>query len=317
MAESESGPRRKVDLEVDGRTIEVRRPDKLLFPDSAITKLDLARYYAAVARWMLPHLEDRPLTLKRYPDGIAEDGFYQKEASTWFPEWIETVEMEKEGGLVRHVVCRGAAPLVYLATQATITFHVWLSRSDRPRRPDRMIFDLDPPTDIEDGSGEVDVAAVRRAAGGLRDLLADELGLHPYLMGSGSRGLHVGVAIERRYPYDFVRDFARDVATVLVARDPEHLTLETRKANRRGRIFVDVLRNGYAQTAVAPLSVRALPGAPVAMPLSWSQLRAFEPRGWGFDDALRQLRQRGDPIAAVVRSPSRLEKPRRSLDALL
>jgi bifunctional non-homologous end joining protein LigD len=159
-------------MRVDGRVIEVSRPEKVLFPNDGITKADLVDYHRRIAPVMVPHLRGRPLMLQRFPDGIAKKGFYQKEASGHFPDWVRRVELPKEGGTVNHVVCDDAATLVYLAGQACITPHVWTSRVDRLGRPDRMIIDLDPPGDRFD--------LVRRAARAARELL-EELGLVPFL----------------------------------------------------------------------------------------------------------------------------------------
>jgi bifunctional non-homologous end joining protein LigD len=187
----------------------------------------------------------------------------QKDVPDHFPDWVHRAELPKEGGTVRYVVCDDTATLVYLAGQACTTPHRFLSRTDRPDRPDRLVFDLDPPGD--------DFGLVREAARGMRALL-DELRLPSLLMATGSRGLHVVVPLDRREPFAVVRDFAHGVAETLAARDPDRLTTAARKSARGGRLYLDVQRNAYAQTAVAPYAVRALPGAPVAAPLSWADL---------------------------------------------
>ncbi|MEU4078921.1 ATP-dependent DNA ligase [Streptomyces venezuelae] len=245
------------------RTVEIRRPDKVLFPGDGLTKADLAAYYRTVAHRMLPHLRGRPLMLERHPDGIDGPAFMQKDVPDHFPDWVRRAELPKEGGTVTYVLCEDTATLLFLAGQACTTPHRFLSRADRPDRPDRLVFDLDP-------AGE-DFAPVREAALGLHRLL-DELELPSSLMTTGSRGLHVVVALDRRAPFDDVRAFARGVADVLASRHPDRFTTEARKSARRGRLYLDVQRNGYAQTAVVPYAVRARPGAPVAAPLAWSDL---------------------------------------------
>ncbi|MEU8434473.1 non-homologous end-joining DNA ligase [Streptomyces sp. NPDC029216] len=243
--------------------VEISRPDKVLFPGDGITKDDLAGYYRTVARRMLPHLRGRPLMLERHPDGTDGPAFMQKDVPDHFPDWIHRAELPKEGGTVTYVICDDTATLLYLADQACTTPHRFLSKADRPGHPDRLVFDLDP-------AGE-DFTPVREAALGLHQLL-DELELPSLLMATGSRGLHVVVALDRRTPFDDVRDFARGVADVLAARHPDRFTTEARKKARRGRLYLDIGRNAYAQTAVAPYAVRARPGAPVAAPLAWSEL---------------------------------------------
>ncbi|MGA5822839.1 non-homologous end-joining DNA ligase [Kitasatospora sp. NPDC094028] len=250
-------------LRVGGRTVELSRPDKVLFPGDGITKADLADYYRAVARRMLPQLRGRPLMLERHPDGIDDHGFMQKDVPEHFPDWVHRVELPKEGGTVTYAVCDDTATLVYLADQACLTPHRFLSRADKPDHPDRLVFDLDPPAD--------DFAPVREAARLLHALL-DELRLPSAVMTTGSRGLHVLVPLDRRASFDEVRDFARDVAGLLAARHPDTLTTEARKRARLGRLYLDVQRNAYAQTAVAPYAVRARPGAPVAAPVSWDDV---------------------------------------------
>jgi len=250
-------------IRIGSHTIELSHTEKVLFPEDGITKGDLIDYYRNIAETMLPHIRGRPVMLQRFPNGIAKPGFVQKEAPDYYPDWIPRVEVPKEGGRLTEIVCDDAATLVYLANQACITPHVWLSRADQLDVPDRMIFDLDPPDD--------DFAPARSAALSLRDLLT-EMGLHAFVMATGSRGLHVLVPLERRASFDVVRHFAQQVAGRLAKSDPDRYTTEPRKEARHGRLFIDTFRNGYAQTAVPPYAVRPKPGAPVATPLEWSEL---------------------------------------------
>ncbi len=255
-------------IKVGRRSIAVSSLDKVLFPAhggaGAVTKGELIEYYRQVAPVMLRYLKGRPISLQRYPNGIDEKGFYQKEMSDYFPEWIDRARIEvlETGEIQEQVVCNDAATLVYLANQNTITLHPWLSRADRLYHPDKLIFDLDPPGEFE---------AARRTARLMRDLLL-ELGLQPFVMTTGSRGLHVVTPLDRKADFDTVRDFARDLADLLARRHPDALTVEMRKDEREGRVFLDYLRNAYASTAVAPYAVRARPGAPVATPLEWEEL---------------------------------------------
>ncbi|GAA3504632.1 non-homologous end-joining DNA ligase [Streptomyces prasinosporus] len=296
------------------RTVEVHRPDKVLFPGGGdageYTKGDLVDYHRAVAPYMLPHLKGRPLMLDRRPDGIDGPTFMQKNTPDGYPEWITRVEVAKEDGTVRHAVCDDAASLLYLVDQASITLHRWLSRADGAGgvdRPDRLVFDLDPPGD--------DFAAVREAARLLGELL-DELNLPSALMTTGSRGLHVIVPLSGRHDFDDVRAFAREVADALVADHPDRLTTAARKKDRGDRLYLDIQRNAYAQTAVAPYTVRALPGAPVATPVSWDQLDDpdLHARRWTVADAVEQART--DPWAGLLRRGRSLGPARRRLRAL-
>ncbi|MFI0775709.1 non-homologous end-joining DNA ligase [Streptomyces sp. NPDC021212] len=247
-------------------TVEISRPEKALFPDDGITKSDLVDHYRAVARLIVPQLRDRPLMMERHPDGIGGKPLMQKNAPDYFPEWVRRAVLPKEGGKVTHPVCDDTATLVYLVGQACITPHRWLSRADRPDHPDRLVFDLDPPDGKGSGFEEVRWAA-RQVCG-----LLGELGLPGLLMTTGSRGLHVIVPLDRRADFDTVRAFARDAADTLADRHPDRLTTEMRKDRRGGRLYLDIQRNAYAQTAVTPYAVRARPGAPVAAPIDATEL---------------------------------------------
>jgi bifunctional non-homologous end joining protein LigD len=299
----------KMQVTVGRRRFDMSRPDKVLFPTSGTTKADLVSYYRRTASVMLSHLRGRPLMLQRCPDGIAGDCFYQKEASSHFPGWIKTVEARKEGGVVHHVVCDDEATLAYLAGQACISFHSWLSRADRIDRPDKIIFDFDPSAD--------DFSTVRDAAQSAGRLL-EEIGLKPFVATTGSRGLHVVTPIQRRGDFDEVRDFAFRVAGVLAAQDPDRLTTESRKNRRQGRVFIDVMRNAYAQTAIAPYSVRTLPGAPVATPLEWSELESehLDAQRYTIENLHKRLESRGDPWADIARHARPLAGARQRLEAL-
>jgi bifunctional non-homologous end joining protein LigD len=299
-----------VALRLDGRVVEISKPDKALFP-SGVTKLDLARHYERVADVMLPHLAERPLNLQRFPDGVSNGGIFQQRMPDHFPDWIATAETPKQGGSVIHVVAADAATLVYLANQACVTLHAWTSRRDRLERPDRLIVDLDP------SGGSAD--DVRRAALAFGAILREELELPPYALATGSRGFHVVVPLQRRHDFDEVRGFARDLGRLAVARDPERLTLEQRKAKRGGRILVDVQRNAYAHTAVAPYSVRALPAATVATPLRWEELSdpATRPDRWSIRSLPARLAREPDPWAEIDDDAHALGAARKALDALL
>lgn len=288
-------------MKVDGRVIDVSKPGKLLFPAARVTKRGLVDYYRRIAPTMLAHLEDRPLTVHRFPDGIEAGGFFQQNAAEYFPDWIARARLPKaEGGEVEHFLCNDTASLVYLADQAAITPHAWLARADRPDCPDRMILDLDPPDD--------DFALVRFAARSLRTAL-EELDLAAFVMTTGARGLHVVVPLDRSADFDASRAFARRLAEVVAARAPERMTTEQRKNKRRGRLFLDTLRNAYGQTAVAPYAVRARAGAPVAAPLDWSELgdAKLEAGRYHVGNIFRRLARKEDPWRNIARHAAALD----------
>jgi bifunctional non-homologous end joining protein LigD len=241
----------------------ITHPEKVLFPDDGITKAELASYYETVAPSMLPHIRGRPVTMERYHRGIGEKGFFQKDVSKGFPEWLERVEVPKKDGVVHHPVVNDVRSLVWLANQNSITPHVWTSRAPALYQPDICVFDLDPAKDEPD--------VLRSAALGLRDLLA-KLGLESWIKTSGSKGFHIVVPLDGNGDFGEVFRFAHETGSLLVKRDPEHLTQEFSKADRGGRILVDTARNGYSATFAAAYAVRAKPGAPVSAPCTWVEL---------------------------------------------
>lgn len=296
--------------DLGGRSVEITSPDRVLFPDDGITKADLAGYHSSVAEHLVRHLRDRPLMLQRFPEGIGADGFYQKEAGRGVPDWIRTVEVDKEGGTVNHPVVDDAAALLALTNLSTLSFHRWNTRIDQLDHPDLLIVDLDPSHD--------DFDAVRRAARRTRELL-DELDLAAYVQVTGSRGIHVVSPLDRSAGSDAVAAFATAVARLLAARHPDELTHEFRTAKRRGRLYVDVGRNGRAQTSIAPYSLRPRAGAPVATPIEWDELDDPElrPDGWTLRTVPRRLADRGDPWEHLVRHGRSLASRAPTLQRLL
>jgi bifunctional non-homologous end joining protein LigD len=291
-------------------SVEITHPDKPLFPADGLTKADIAGYYAAVSEWMLPHIRNRPLSLMIFPDGVEAHGFFQKNTPRHYPAWIRRVEVDKRGGTVVHPLACDADTLVYLVGQNMITPHVWLSRADRLRQPDRIVFDLDP-------APGADFNSVRRAARRTGDLLRD-LGLEPFAQVTGSKGIHVWTPLRRRSTFEDVKPFARAAAELLAARHPDELTTEFRKSERGGRILVDVLRNAYAQTAVPPYAVRPRPGAPVATPIAWEELSdsRLRPDRWTVRNVLRRLDSKGDPWADISSFARGLSRAAKRLESL-
>lgn len=282
-----------VSIRAGGRAVPITNASKVLFGGDGFTKEDLARYYAAVADAMVPLVRGRPIMMQRFPDGIAHPPIVQQKAPDYFPDWVHRVTVPKRaGGHVTHVTIDNATTLVYLAGQAVITPHVWLSRGDHPEQPDQLVFDLDPPGD--------DIPLATVAARLLRDMLSDA-GLVPFLKTSGGRGLHVHVPIRRGPDFAEAGEFAFRVAEMLAAAEPKRFTVEFRKAKRDGRLFLDVGRNAYAQNTVAPYAVRARPGAPVATPIAWDELGSRR-----FTFTIKTVPERvagdGDPWESLTRS---------------
>jgi bifunctional non-homologous end joining protein LigD len=267
--------------------VVVTHPERVVFPDIGLTKGELVDYYRRVADHILPHLRDRPLTMQIWSKGIGEDGAFVKERRKHYPEWIPSAVVPRKGKETFAMpMIDSADALVYIANQGMVTPHVWLARADDPDHPDRLVFDLDPSTD--------DIGIVRDTALELRELLT-EAGLVPHVKSTGSRGLHVTVPLDRSATLEQVRAFAEEVAADLTARHPDALTTAFSKADRGTRLFLDVMRNGRAQTEVVAYGVRGRPGAPVAAPLEWSEVSSFEPGRWTVRNLFRRLSQRADP----------------------
>jgi bifunctional non-homologous end joining protein LigD len=284
--------------------VEVKNLDKVFWPDSGRTKGDLLKYLDAVGSYLVPFLRDRPLTVIRYPDGLDGPSFYQKNTPKYAPEWVKTAKLPSPGsrqGEVGYTLCNSKRTLMWLANQASIEFHPWLSRIDRIERPDFLVFDLDPPAD--GFKVAVDVAFIAR------DVLA-EAGLRAVPKTSGSKGVHLYVPIQRRYDYEVVRRAAANIASRIEEAAPDVATSEFRIAKRGGRLFLDIGRNAPGAHIVAPYSPRARKGATVSFPVDWKDLQAISPQDFTIATVPDILRKRGD----VWRS---LQPPRQSLSKLL
>lgn len=284
--------------------------DKVLFPKSGITKGDLIQYYESIADYIIPYLEDRPLTMHRFPNGIATEGFFQKNASDYFPDWIKKAKVKKKEGWVNYVICNNKETLVYLANQGTITLHVTLSKLDMLDYPDKLIFDLDPSAH--------NFKSVRKGAQILRSFLAGQLGLSVYPMLTGSKGLHLVVPLMRVENFDEVRGFAKKVVTYIAERYPKDFTVAIRKDKRKGRLFLDYLRNSYAQTAVCPFSVRALEQAPVAMPIAWEELdKLNNSQAFNIYTAGHRLTHNEDPWEDFAKNAKILSNAKKRMERLI
>jgi bifunctional non-homologous end joining protein LigD len=288
---------------IDGHQITITHPDKVLFPTDGITKGELAEYYRQIAPRMIPYVRDRPLHMNRFPGGIQYNPIQQKRVPDSFPAWIKRATLDlNRGGTITHAVIENAASLVYLAQYNVVTVHVWLSCIQTPNQPDQVMFDLDP--------ADEDFGLVRKTALTLKALL-EELRLVPFVKTTGSRGLHVVAPIDIGPTFEEVHLFADALAQRLAAADPKHLTTEFTKQKREGRLFLDVNRNAYAQTAVAPYAVRAKAGAPIAVPIDWSEVESdkLRPDGVGIRTVAKWLKGRDDPWKSMERS----SKPLRPL----
>jgi bifunctional non-homologous end joining protein LigD len=288
----------------------ITHPEKVLFPDDGITKGDLADYYEGMAAVILPYLRGRPITMERYPAGIGKKGFWQKDVSKGFPQWLERVSVPKKDGVVHHPVITDTRSLLWVTNQNTITQHVWTSRVPDLYYPDICVFDLDPSKD--------DLAALRAAAIGLRDLL-EELTLPAWIKTSGSKGFHIVVPLDGKTNMGQVARFANAVGTLLVSHAPDHLTQEFSKVDRGGRIYVDTGRNGYSATFAAAYTVRAKRGAPVSAPCTWNEVARgqVDPRSFTLRNMPDRIAKVGDPWADMRRRGRSLKRPMEKLRRLL
>ncbi len=281
----------------------ITHPEKVLFPEYGITKGELAAYYEAVASVMVPHLKARPITMERFPAGIGKKGFIQKDVSKGFPAWLERVEVPKKDGTVHYPIVTDARSLLWIVNQNTITPHVWISRAPKLEYPDICVFDLDP-------TEEEKPAVLRAAALALRDLL-EELGLPSWVKTSGSKGFHIVVGLDGKADMGTVARFTHAVGTLLVHRDPKHLTQELHKKDRGGRILVDTGRNGFSATHAAAYAVRAKPGAPVSAPCTWEEIEsgAVGPRSFTLRTMPKRLAETGDLWADMRKRAKSLTRP--------
>ena len=300
-----------MEVKIGSHKVNITSPDRILFPSAGYTKTDLLNYYMDIAPLFLPKIKNRILTLRRYPKGITQEGFYQKDAPEYYPSFIKRVNLKrKDGTTIHYMLCNNKESLAYLVNQSCIVYHVWLSKYPKLKKPDRMIFDLDPSID--------DFSQIRWAAKKIRDLLQDDLGLKPYAMTTGSRGIHVVVPIKPEESFDFVKDFAQDLSRILIDRYPEKFTMQIRKEKRGKRIFLDTLRINYGQTGVAPFSVRAKKGAPVATPVEWYELTsALTPTKYTIKTIFKRLARIEDPWKDIDKNLCSLKKARKILNEMM
>src|SRR4051794_18211513 len=273
--------------------VVLTHPDKVLIPDG-VTKQVLADYYTAVAPKLLPHIAGRPLSLQVFPGGIGRPGHFMKNVPDYFPAWFRRATLPKRGGTTTHPVADRPETLRMLVQHNAIAFHAPTARLDRIDRPDRFVVDFDP------SGGDEDWPHVKRGAHLAREMLADA-GLEPFALATGSRGVHVVAPLRRELGYgDVLEGLGKALAAALVEAEPDLFTTAFLKEKREGRVFVDVLRNRPAQTAVVPYSVRARPGAPVATPLRWEELDGLGcAAAFTLADVLERIDGGGDPWAEI------------------
>ncbi len=302
----------KKKIKIGDYSFTIDKEDKIFFPQSKITKGDLLNYYQRIAPTMFPHVQDRIITMQRFPDGIKKEGFYQKDAPDYFPSWIKTKKIAKEeGGYVHYVVIANQATIVYLVNQGCITIHGMLCKADKIHYPDKLIFDLDP-------SGKAKYSDVIWTARELKTILEDDLKLKTFVMTTGSRGVHVVLPLIRELTFDKVRTFSRNVAKFLIHKHPTRCTIEMNLKKRGNKIFIDYLRNAFGATGVAPYAVRAREDASVATPLHWDELlkKHYGSQHFTIKNIFRRLGQIDDPWKNFFKSAQSIKQAIKKLDKL-
>ena len=296
---------------IGGRKLTLSNPDKVLWPRDGYTKGDLIDYYRSVAKWLLPHLKDRPLTLQRWPDGIDSQSFFEKQAPKFTPEWIPTVALsaDQQSRKVSYMLCNDEATLAWCANLAAIVLHVWYSHVPTTDFPDYALFDLDT-------CEKTTMKSLATVALAFRDSLA-AIGLPPLVKTSGGSGLHVVIPLRPKYDYEAIKQFAQIVAHHIAAQLPELTTLERTISKRPSTaVYLDWVQVGRGKTVVPPYVVRARDGAPVSMPLEWSEVEALGKKRatpemviaqWNISNALKRLKSEGDLWSGKNWKPAALE----------
>lgn len=286
-------------VELDHRELRLTNLTKVFWPDAGFVKADLLRYYDRVAHWLLPHLKDRPMVQKRYPDGIDGPHFFQKDAAAETPAWVRAVDIEETPKTNRYIICDDRPTLLYLANLACIDLNPWSSRVQSLDNPDWLIMDLDP--------FEAPYGAVVESAHACRDIL-DRIGLRGYPKTSGATGLHVYVPVAPVYTYRQVRSLGRIIAALMLDRLPQWATLEFDISRRSGKVYLDVLQNVRGKTVAAVYSVRPEPGAPVSTPVEWDELTPdFDPKRFTIATVPERLEEKGDLFEAALSNKQRIE----------
>jgi bifunctional non-homologous end joining protein LigD len=308
-------------VKVGDRELSLSNLDKVLWPEDGYTKGDLIRYYRDVADWIVPHLRGRPLTMERYPNGIGEQPFWEKNAPRGLPSWIETVAVPSEDGrrkTIDFIVCNDEPTLVYVANLASIVLHVWTSRVGSLDRPDFVLFDLDP--------YESSLATLARVAVRFRDIVAS-IGLEPLVKTTGGKGFHLVIPLVPRYTYDVAKAFAELIARRVHEELPHLTTLERTIVKRpKGTVYLDWVQVGEGKTMAAPFSVRPRPRAPVSWPLGWDEVEAMtrkrapdtrpEMARWTIENVPDLLRKNGDLWGGRGWKEQRLEPALKKAKAL-
>lgn len=278
---------------VDGHEVRLTNLDKVLWPEG-LTKAHLVKFYMDMAPVLVPHLRNRPLVMKRYPHGIEGESFYQKECPDYAPDWIETFPVRHSEKAINYIVCNDAATLAWLANQACIEIHAWMSVLDNIECPDIAVMDLDP----SEGStfdDVIDIALLCRRA-------LVEFGLTPFVKTSGASGLHLFIPVKSEYPFPVVTSAMQYIAGLITSVYPGRATVERTVAKRKGKVYLDYLQNARGRTMAFQYSLRPIPGAPVSTPLFWEEVerREVSPGSFNIRSIFRRLEKYGDLLGKMA-----------------
>ncbi|MEW6661230.1 MAG: non-homologous end-joining DNA ligase [Bacillota bacterium] len=291
----------EVRCRVEGKELKLTNLEKVFWPAEGFTKANLIDYYRQVADWILPHLAGRPLVLRRFPDGIDGKTFYQQKCPGYAPDWLPTVRIASGQEQVIYCTVKDMPSLLWVANQGCIEMHPWLAKTPFLDYPDLLVLDLDPPR----GTSFTDLI---RVAQKVKEVL-NEVGLKGYPKTSGSRGIHIYIPLEQCYQYWQVTKLAEVLARLTVQAMPAHTTVEHLIGKREGKIYIDYLQNGRGKTLASVYSLRPLPGAPVSIPLDWSELNdSLKPEVFSLSSVPKLLKDRGDLFEGVLRRPQRIDR---------
>ncbi|KJS11090.1 MAG: DNA polymerase [Peptococcaceae bacterium BRH_c8a] len=289
-------------VEIDGRVLTLSNLDKMMWPEENITKAHLIKYYLDLAPVLLPYIRNRPLVMKRYPDGIQGDFFYQKECPDYAPDWVETYSVKHTHKVINYIVCNDTPTLAWMAGQGCLEIHAWLSRVDEIDCPDLAVFDLDP-------AEGVSFSSVKQVALIVRGVL-EQFEITGFPKTSGSSGMHVFIPLEADYSFTRVTEAMKYLAELILRAYPDLVTVERSKAKRKGKVYLDYLQNGWGKTMAFPYSLRPLSGAPVSTPLTWHEVeyKEFSHRFYNIQNIARRISQNGDPYSNIFQAPQSLDR---------
>lgn len=286
--------------------------EKIYFPDDGYTKGDVVSYYAAISKYILPYLKDRPESLNRHPNGIYAESFYQKDMRDTVPSWAKTklIYSESNGRNIKYFVCNNQASLLYLVNLGCIEINPWFSRIQNLSFPDYAVIDLDPE--------EISFDKVIDAALAVKEVLDEAgVGMKSFCKTSGATGLHIYIPLNAKYSYDISEEFIRIIVNIVNSRVPTFTSIERMPAKRKKKVYLDYLQNREAQTLAAPYSIRPRPGATVATPLEWREVKkGLDPRQFTIKNTLNRLKQKGDLFKPVLGAGINIEKCIKKLESM-